>query len=88
MAPRSEPEELASLRRINEKVLQVECGSRHVIVLTTLHRLYAWGWGERGQLGDPGLQNQLQPALLDPKELRLDRAIQVSAGLESTHLLT
>jgi alpha-tubulin suppressor-like RCC1 family protein len=84
---RSEPCEISSLRRINEKIGQVECGFKHVVVRSTLHKLYGWGWGERGQLGDEGCANRLQPGLMDFRELRLDKPLQVSAGFESTHIL-
>ncbi|TMW55803.1 hypothetical protein Poli38472_008451 [Pythium oligandrum] len=33
------------------KVTQVECGSRHTVVLTSDKRVFSWGWGIYGQLG-------------------------------------
>lgn len=34
-----------------EEVVQVACGFQHVVCRTSTGKAYAWGKGERGQLG-------------------------------------
>ncbi|GLD93432.1 hypothetical protein PINS_up002024 [Pythium insidiosum] len=43
------------------RILQVDCGSRHTIVLMADHRVFAWGWGIYGQLGLGDTQSQPVP---------------------------
>ena len=33
------------------KIVQVACGAAHSVALATDSRVYAWGWGNYGQLG-------------------------------------
>ncbi|CAD8157004.1 unnamed protein product [Paramecium pentaurelia] len=64
-----------------EKVLQVCCGFKHVIAKTR-SKIYTWGWGERGQLGNSELKNEFLP-----KPLNIT-ALWVSAGRTSSSIIT
>jgi len=44
--PRSEPSYIEKL--LNDKIVQVECGFKHVIARSNLGKVFTWGWGEKG----------------------------------------
>ena len=59
----------------NIRVTQVSCGSSHTIALTDDGRVFTWGFGEAGRLGN-GIRSQLVP---EPVELlEKERMIQVN----------
>eukprot|EP01138_Halocafeteria_seosinensis_P006052 gb/GECG01006186.1/.p1 GENE.gb/GECG01006186.1/~~gb/GECG01006186.1/.p1 ORF type:complete len:456 (+),score=40.70 gb/GECG01006186.1/:1-1368(+) len=61
------------------RVTQVSCGSSHTIALTDDGRVFTWGLGDAGRLGN-GIRSQLVP---EPVELlESERIIQVAAGKE------
>ncbi|OMJ76354.1 hypothetical protein SteCoe_24296 [Stentor coeruleus] len=36
----------------NKKIIQIACGEAHNLVLTNEGKVFAWGWGSNGQLGN------------------------------------
>lgn len=36
---------------LNEKVVEVSCGYKHVICRTALKKVFTWGMNHKGQLG-------------------------------------
>ena len=42
--PRGLPEQVKALKDAGEKVDNVVCGFKHVLVKTSLGRVYTWGW--------------------------------------------
>jgi myosin-5 len=68
----------------NLKFSQISCGFNHCIAKTSLGKVYLWGWGEHGQLGNDQFTD-----LLSPSHLRTDFGVvtQVFASFKSTLLL-
>jgi myosin-5 len=62
--PREVPELLSSLKDIGERIETIECGYRHVLALSSLGKLYTWGWGARGQLGLGHQDSEMSPRFL------------------------
>lgn len=46
---------------LNEKIIQIECGFKHVIALSSLKKVFIWGCNEFGQLGTGDFQNINKP---------------------------
>ncbi|KAJ0400988.1 hypothetical protein P43SY_003542 [Pythium insidiosum] len=57
-----EPQQIEALPKLH--VLQIDCGSRHTVVLMADHRVFVWGWGIYGQLGLGDTQSQPVPTEL------------------------
>lgn len=79
---------IPGLAALNDKVVQVECGKWHALCLTKLQRVYCWGNGLLGQLGNGTLRNQHSPCLLaqfNPQKSK--KILQVAAGAFSSFIL-
>ena len=48
-----------------EKIVNIECGYKHVICKTNSNKIFVWGWGKRGQLGLGSLNSEYSPTLLN-----------------------
>eukprot|EP00741_Cyanophora_paradoxa_P009380 tig00000144_g9086.t1 len=59
-------------------VCQVVCGSWHTAATDVNGYLYAWGWGEEGQLGHNSEKNVPKPAVV--KKLSRKRVVQFACG--------
>lgn len=68
------PTEVTGLQR----VVQVACGARHSLALTQDYSVFAFGEGSAGQLGLDGLQDRLEPQLI--QHLSPFNIVKVSAG--------
>lgn len=79
--PRRSPTVIAALQNVGEKVLQISCGFRHTICKTSLGKVFTWGSGKAGQLGNESFNDELEPVcvMVGPKHARI-RAVQVQAG--------
>ncbi|KAJ2689549.1 alpha tubulin suppressor [Coemansia sp. RSA 1285] len=42
-------------------VMDLACGSNHVVAVTQERKVYAWGWNEHGNAGDPSLRDVRYP---------------------------
>ncbi|KAK8921044.1 Ultraviolet-B receptor UVR8 [Platanthera zijinensis] len=49
----------------NESVIEVACGSYHVIVLTSKNEVYTWGKGANGRLGHGDLDDRKTPTIVE-----------------------
>ena len=43
--------------QINERVVEIACGASHTIIRTSLKKVYTFGTGKQGQLGQGNLQS-------------------------------
>lgn len=50
--------------------------------------MFTWGWGERGQLGHGGFNNELHPRFLKSPRLTQDKCLQVLAGHKCSFILS
>lgn len=62
--------------------VQLSCGENHTLVLTAAHQVFSWGFGEMGQLGHFGDQDELSPKRIDLKRAKLDhlQVLMVAGG--------
>lgn len=59
----------------------LECGFKHVIAKSTLGKVYTWGWGAKGQLGQGHTDSEIAPRLLAiEKNKHKEKALQIAAG--------
>jgi myosin heavy subunit/alpha-tubulin suppressor-like RCC1 family protein len=69
------------LAKTNKRLEYVACGATHTIALDSAGELYAWGWGDRGQLGHGSWANELRPRKLETLSNSADRAMLKSGEL-------
>jgi len=71
-------------------VVAVSCGFEHVLAVTASGALYAWGRGDRGQLGCGDRDALMAPArVLGPRACFLDEAVvAVDAGISQSAAIT
>ena len=67
----------------HEHVVQVESGSRHIVVLTKRGKLFGWGWNRFQQLGD-----DMDEVICFPRLLTNSRVLKVSTDRWSTSFVT
>ena len=73
---------------VKEKVLNVECGYKHVIAKTNSNKIFVWGWGKRGQLGLGSLKSEYSPTLINLLTYSSHGKIaQIQAGYSSTLIM-
>jgi regulator of chromosome condensation len=65
-------------------MMQVSCGSTFTTSITNDLDLWAWGYGERGQLGSEGGTDVEEP---EQVEMRGRKCLKVSAGGQHTMML-
>lgn len=72
------------LKEAGERIDQVSCGFAHVLALSTLGKVFSWGWGMKGQLGHHDLASELAPRqildLAPDKGPKKSRILSVAAG--------
>jgi len=79
--PRDVPELISALREVGERIDQIECGFKHVVVKSTLGKVYTWGWGASGQLGQGHFDSEISPRLLHiEKGKQREKAVQIACG--------
>jgi alpha-tubulin suppressor-like RCC1 family protein len=74
---------------INKKIIDICCGAYHSLVLTNSGEVYAWGWNNRGQIGNGrsgGNECQLIPIKLNG--FNDEKVIQISCGSSHSMALT
>lgn len=71
----------------NERVVEIACGSSHVVLRTFSKRVYTFGSGKEGQLGHNNYFAVELPKLLEFQELKNYPALQITASFNSTILL-
>ena len=63
---------------LNKFIIQVACGSKHMIVLSSERRIYSWGSGDYGVLGHGNETGVNKPQLV--KELVTEEIIFITCG--------
>lgn len=71
----------------NERVVEMACGSSHVVLRTFSKKIYTFGSGKEGQLGHNNYFAVESPKLLEFQELKNYPALQITASFNSTILL-
>lgn len=67
-----------------QTVIDVKAGQYHSMALTSSGKVYCWGWGIHGQLGNGKSCNEFYP-----KQLQLHEPVkQISAGYAHSYVLT
>lgn len=80
LLPRSSPTMILALKKIGEKVGSISCGQKHVIAKSTLGKIFTWGCGGEGQLGQGSVSNELVPRLVGFKGNL--KPVQIAAGYQ------
>ncbi|ERN08779.1 ultraviolet-B receptor UVR8 [Amborella trichopoda] len=78
------PEKVAAID--GQKMSMVACGWRHTIVVSSIGKLYTYGWSKYGQLGHGDYEDHLIPHQL--RALSNDYITQISGGWRHTMALT
>jgi hypothetical protein len=81
--PKYVPTRIKSLFKAQLAVAQVSCGFRHTLIRTISGKVLAWGWGERGQIGQG---NDWSSSVPIPVKLP-SPAINVQCGFRSSYAL-
>ena len=71
-----------------EKIIDVKCGFKHTICLTSAKKVFAWGNNKYGQLGTGNFENMLVPVPIDLNVLPIEKIIQISAGFRNSVFFT
>jgi len=68
------------------KVIDIQYGKHHVLALTNLGKVYAWGENSMGQLGQNDTQTRYEPVFIE--ELRLETVTEILAVENMSYALT
>ena len=81
--------EIISLSKYNERIIQINCGFKHVVCLSIIGNVYSWGNNSYGQLGRKNSIN-LNPQIVEIKNEngKKEKIIQISTGFRSSFFLT
>jgi len=71
-----------------EKIIDVRCGFKHTICLTSAKRVFSWGNNKYGQLGTGNFENQLVPVPIGLNVLPIEKIIQIQAGFRNSVFFT
>ena len=86
---RARPTLVAWLTDQNEKVVEVSCGHKHVLVQSSVGKVFAWGLNHNSQLGQGDAANRPTPvrfAIADYESLRV-KPRNVQAGFNNSFVL-
>ena len=67
------------------KILKISAGERHILAIDDQKKLYAWGWGASGQLGNGIYGNQSSPVLINGGQIANRNIVAIGCGI--THSL-
>ena len=70
---------IAAFKRDKVAIVQVACGTDHVLALTTTGHVYVWGNGQQNQLGRRIIERRKINGL-EPERLGLRNVVHVAAG--------
>ena len=70
-----------------ERINQISCGFKHCVAKSSTGRVYTWGCGCKGQLGQDNYNNMSIPGLVRFEDPFM-KVIQVSAGFRCTFFLS
>ena len=80
-SPRYAPTPLQFFFLNKERINQISCGFKHSVAKSTTGRVYTWGCGCKGQLGQDNYNNMSIPGFVGFEDPFM-KIIQVSAGLK------
>ena len=83
--PRFTPEEIFEVSRLKEKVIQVSCGFKHAIILTSNNNVYGWGNNSFSQLFSGQVCRKSEIVKLNNESKK--KIIQICAGFRSSFIL-
>ena len=86
-SPRYAPTPLQFFFLNKERINQMSCGFKHSVAKSTTGRVYTWGCGCKGQLGQDNYNNMSIPGFVGFEDPFM-KIIQVSAGFRSTFFLS
>ena len=86
-SPRYAPTPLQFFFLNKERINQISCGFKHSVAKSTTGRVYTWGCGCKGQLGQDNYNNMSIPGFVGFEDPFM-KIIQVSAGFRSTFFLS
>ncbi|KAJ4772444.1 Regulator of chromosome condensation (RCC1) family protein [Rhynchospora pubera] len=66
----------------NTRIIQVACGGYHSLALSDEGKVYAWGHGGQGQLGQLTMQNQRAPVVIEA--LSVEKIVFIACGGSSS----
>ena len=85
--PRYGPTPIEFFYLNKERINQISCGFKHSVAKSSTGRVYTWGCGCKGQLGQDNYNNMPIPGFVGFEDPFM-KIIQVSAGFRSTFFLT
>ena len=85
--PRYGPTPIEFFYLNKERINQISCGFKHSVAKSSTGRVYTWGCGCKGQLGQDNYNNMSIPGFVGFEDPFM-KIIQVSAGFRSTFFLT
>lgn len=68
------------------KIIDIQFGKHHVLALTNMGKVYAWGENTQGQLGQNDTQTRYEPVFIE--ELRLETVTEILAVDNMSYALT
>jgi alpha-tubulin suppressor-like RCC1 family protein len=86
-SPRYAPTPLQFFFLNKERINQISCGFKHSVAKSATGRVYTWGCGCKGQLGQDNYNNMSIPGFVGFEDPFM-KIIQVSAGFRSTFFLS
>ena len=85
--PRYGPTPIEFFYLNKERINQISCGFKHSVAKSSTGRVYTWGCGCKGQLGQDNYNNMSIPGFVGFEDPFM-KIIQISAGFRSTFFLT
>jgi len=82
----AEPKRIPFPTDFQGKVIDIQYGKHHVLALTNLGKVYAWGENNNGQLGQNDTQTRYEPVFIE--ELRLETVTEILAVENMSYALT
>lgn len=69
ISPRSVPTLISSLKSQKEMIKSISCGFKHTIAKTGIGKVFVWGGGDCGQMGEGELKDELLPRMINTERL-------------------
>ena len=79
------PTEIYEISKLNEKIIQVSCGFKHVIILSSNNNVYGWGNNSYGQIFSKDICRKSRIIKFNNDEKNI--IIQISAGFRSSFIM-
>ena len=80
------PEEIFQISNLNEKIIQVSCGFKHALALSSNNNVYGWGNNSYGQLFSGKICKKSEIKKLNNDNIN-NKIIQISAGFRNSFIM-